>query len=155
MNETPPPPLSGQTPVPPGGAAYPLAFDVSYPERNLDRVSTGLRIFAVIPIVRSPYPNWDREDREDDVRRFERGQLVLESGHETPASTVRDGVLDEVLEMPSESGWPILLASALSIVFIMLLTTASRRWLMTASRTPSIRQASLVPWPARTTSCRD
>ncbi|TML68056.1 MAG: cytochrome ubiquinol oxidase subunit I [Actinobacteria bacterium] len=79
--------------------------------------------FAVIPIVRSPYPNWDREDREDDVRRFERGQLVLESGHETPASTVRDGVLDEVLEMPSESGWPILLAFALSIVFIMLLTT--------------------------------
>src|SRR3954467_10961037 len=79
--------------------------------------------FAVIPVVSSPYPNWDREDREEDVRRFERGRLVFESGHETQASTVRDGVLDEVLEMPSESGWPIVLAFALSIVFIMLLTT--------------------------------
>jgi hypothetical protein len=28
-----------------------------------------------------------------------------------------------VLEMPSESGWPIVLAFTLSIVFIMLLTT--------------------------------
>jgi cytochrome c oxidase subunit I len=79
--------------------------------------------FAVIPTVSSPYPNWDREDREEDVRRFERGLLVLESGHETTASTVRDGYLDEVLEMPSESGWPIVLAFAITLMFIMLLTT--------------------------------
>ena len=79
--------------------------------------------FAVIPTVSSPYPNWDREDREEDVRRFERGLLVFETGHETPASTVRDGYLDEVLEMPSESGLPIVLAFAVSLVFIMLLTT--------------------------------
>jgi cytochrome c oxidase subunit I len=78
--------------------------------------------FAVIPKVSSPYPNWDREDREEDVRRFERGLLVLEHGHETPASTVRDGVLDEVLEMPSESWVPIVLAFAVALVFVMLLT---------------------------------
>ena len=79
--------------------------------------------FAVIPRVSSPYPNWDREDREEDVRRFERGMLVLETGHETPASTVRDGFLDEVLDMPSESGLPIVLAFAMTVLFIMLLTS--------------------------------
>jgi hypothetical protein len=30
---------------------YPLQFSVEYPERDLNRVSTGLRIFAAIPIV--------------------------------------------------------------------------------------------------------
>jgi Domain of unknown function (DUF4389) len=30
---------------------YPLQFSVEYPERDLNRVSTGLRIFAVIPIL--------------------------------------------------------------------------------------------------------
>jgi Domain of unknown function (DUF4389) len=32
------------------GASYPLTLDVSYPDRQLNRVSTGFRIFAVIPI---------------------------------------------------------------------------------------------------------
>ena len=49
--------------------------------------------------------------------------LVLETGHETPASTVRDGFLDEVLDMPSESGLPIVLAFAMTVLFIMLLTS--------------------------------
>jgi hypothetical protein len=31
--------------------AYPLEFDVEYPERNLNRLSSALRIFAAIPIV--------------------------------------------------------------------------------------------------------
>ena len=70
----------------------------------------------------SPYPNWDRADRRDDVARLERGVLVLEEGHETPASTVRDGYLDEVLDMPSESPWPITLAVCVLMVFVMLLT---------------------------------
>jgi hypothetical protein len=30
---------------------YPVAFSVDYPDRTLDRVSTGFRIFAVIPIA--------------------------------------------------------------------------------------------------------
>jgi heme/copper-type cytochrome/quinol oxidase subunit 1 len=77
--------------------------------------------FAVIPTVSSPYPNWDREDRQEDVRRFERGFLVLESGHETPASTVRDAYLDEVVDMPSESAVPITLAFVVTVMFIMLL----------------------------------
>ena len=50
MNEIPQPPPSGQPPVP-LGEPYPLTFDVLYPDRDLNRVSTGLRIFAVIPIA--------------------------------------------------------------------------------------------------------
>jgi cytochrome c oxidase subunit I len=77
--------------------------------------------FAVIPTVTSPYPNWDRLDRAEDARRLEAGELVLEEGHETPASTVRDGYLDEVLEMPSESWWPITLGLLVTVLFVMLL----------------------------------
>jgi hypothetical protein len=52
VNETPgPPPPPDETPGPPGSAAYPLSFDVPYPDRDLNRVSTGFRIFAVIPIA--------------------------------------------------------------------------------------------------------
>jgi len=46
---------------------------------------------------------------------------VLEEGHETPASTVRDGYLDEVLEMPSESWWPLVLGLGVTLLFTMLL----------------------------------
>jgi cytochrome c oxidase subunit I len=77
--------------------------------------------FAVIPTVTSPYPNWDRADRRADATRLAYGDLVLEEGHETPASTVRDGYLDEVLEMPSESWWPLTLGLLVTVVFAMLL----------------------------------
>jgi hypothetical protein len=36
---------------PPIDAPYPVQYDVAYPDRQLDRVSTGFRIFAAIPIV--------------------------------------------------------------------------------------------------------
>jgi cytochrome c oxidase subunit I+III len=78
--------------------------------------------FTVIPTISSPYPMWDERDREEDLRRVERGELVLASGHQTPASTVVDGRLDEVLDMPSDSPWPITLAGALALVFVFLLT---------------------------------
>ncbi len=50
---------SGQTPGPPpgdvvppsGGHDYPLTFAVDYPDRELDRLSSALRIFWVIPIA--------------------------------------------------------------------------------------------------------
>jgi cytochrome c oxidase subunit 1/cytochrome c oxidase subunit I+III len=77
--------------------------------------------FPVIPTVTSPYPNWDRAEREADERRLERGQLVLDEGHETPASTVRDAHLDEVLEMPSDSWWPIVVAICFGALFTMIL----------------------------------
>jgi heme/copper-type cytochrome/quinol oxidase subunit 1 len=69
--------------------------------------------FAVIPTVASPYPNWDRSETVVDVG----------EGHETSTTTVRDGFLDEVVKMPSESGWPIVIAAVMSVLFVMLLTS--------------------------------
>jgi hypothetical protein len=51
------------------------------------------------------------------------GTLVLEEGHETTASTVRDGYLDEVLSMPPESPWPIVVAACIALMFVMLLVS--------------------------------
>jgi cytochrome c oxidase subunit 1/cytochrome c oxidase subunit I+III len=79
--------------------------------------------FAVIPTVSSPYPNWDEEDRREDLRRLEAGELVLDGGHETPGTTVNDAQLNEILEMPPESPWPIVLALALTIATFFLLTS--------------------------------
>jgi cytochrome c oxidase subunit I+III len=77
--------------------------------------------FAVIPTVSSPYPNWDKDDRERDAEKLEEGVMVLERGHETAASTVVDGEWDEIIEMPSSSPWPPLVAIALAGIFTMLL----------------------------------
>jgi cytochrome c oxidase subunit 1/cytochrome c oxidase subunit I+III len=69
--------------------------------------------FAVIPTVSSPYPNW------------ERSETVVDAGesHATATSTVRDGYLGEIVKMPSESGWPIVTAALVSVLFVMLLTS--------------------------------
>src|SRR3954470_20555790 len=39
-----------QTP-PPQPAAYPLEFDVEYPDRALNRLTSAFRVFTVIPIM--------------------------------------------------------------------------------------------------------
>jgi cytochrome c oxidase subunit 1/cytochrome c oxidase subunit I+III len=79
--------------------------------------------FPVVPTVSSAYPNWDEPDRQEDLRKLERGELVLAAGHETVVSSVNDARFDEVVEMPPESPWPILLAGALTIAFAFLLTS--------------------------------
>ncbi|MGN6254767.1 MAG: cytochrome c oxidase subunit I [Solirubrobacterales bacterium] len=85
--------------------------------------------YAVIPKVSSPYAMWDKEDREEDARNLERGRKTLERGHETPASTAVDAEWDEILEMPSHSAWPPLLALAMTAVFAMILL---QQWLAAA-----------------------
>jgi cytochrome c oxidase subunit I+III len=85
--------------------------------------------YAVIPAVSSPYPMWDEEDREEDVRNLARGDKVLEQGHETPASTAVDAEWDEVLDMPSSSPWPLVLAVAISGIFAFVLL---RQWIAAA-----------------------
>ena len=77
--------------------------------------------YAVIPRVTSPYPMWDREDRQEDAKRLVSGEGVLAGGHETPSSTVLEADWDEILEMPSESWSPVLLAAMLAGAFTMLL----------------------------------
>jgi cytochrome c oxidase subunit I+III len=78
--------------------------------------------YPVIPTVSSAYPMWDGEDRDEDVRKLGRGEMVLEEGHETPASTVLDANFDEILDMPSDSPWPVIAALMLTGTFAMILT---------------------------------
>jgi len=77
--------------------------------------------YAVIPTVTSAYPMWDKEDREADSRRLDRGEGLLNRGHETPATTVQDAEWDEILSMPPHSAWPPVSALMLAGIFSMLL----------------------------------
>jgi hypothetical protein len=43
----PPPPATGAMPA----SQYPIQYSVDYPDRPLDRLTTGLRIFTAIPVV--------------------------------------------------------------------------------------------------------
>ena len=63
--------------------------------------------YAVIPTVTSAYPMWDKRRPELDSQRLERGEgAARRTGTETPATTVQDAELDEILEMPPHSIWP-------------------------------------------------
>jgi cytochrome c oxidase subunit 1/cytochrome c oxidase subunit I+III len=77
--------------------------------------------YPVIPTVTSPYPMWDKEDRELDSRRLERGEGILALGHETVATSVQDAEWDEILSMPPHSIWPFLFGLAMPGMFAMLL----------------------------------
>ena len=81
--------------------------------------------YPVIPRVTSAYPMWDESDREEDSRNLTRGEMVLEEGHETPASTVLDADWEEILEMPSHSPWPITMALVYCATIIVVLTIAA------------------------------
>ena len=73
--------------------------------------------YAVIPTVRSAYPNWDDADRAEDRGRLGAGVLVLQEGHEQPATSPVDANFDEIVEMPHDSPWPALLGLSLLLVF--------------------------------------
>ena len=45
------PPPSSPAPPPPPESAYPIQYSVDYPDRPLNRLTTGLRIFTAIPIL--------------------------------------------------------------------------------------------------------
>src|SRR5947209_1849950 len=77
--------------------------------------------YPVIPTISSPYPMWDEADRDLDSRRLDRGEGVLQLGHETAASTVEDAELDEIVSMPPHSIWPFVSGLVLTGVFAMLL----------------------------------
>ena len=64
---------------------------------------------------------WDKKDRDADSGRLDRGEGVLERGHETPATTVQDAEWDEILSMPPHSPWPPVVALLLTGMFAMLL----------------------------------
>src|SRR5213596_2461088 len=45
------PPQGPEAPVPPPADQYPVRYSVDYPDRELNRLTTGFRIFTVIPIA--------------------------------------------------------------------------------------------------------
>ena len=47
--------------------------------------------------------------------------MTFESDHETPTSSVRDGVFTEVVDMPSQSWWPIVVAASAALALTMVL----------------------------------
>jgi hypothetical protein len=49
--QAPPPPTGHAGPPAPPGPGHPLEFDVEYPDRDLNRLTTALRIFTVVPIA--------------------------------------------------------------------------------------------------------
>jgi cytochrome c oxidase subunit I+III len=77
--------------------------------------------FPVVPTVSSAYPMWDEADRKHDSERLDRGEGLLDLGHDTPGSTVQDAEWDEILSMPPHSAWPPVAAVMLFGVFAMLL----------------------------------
>jgi cytochrome c oxidase subunit 1/cytochrome c oxidase subunit I+III len=77
--------------------------------------------YAVIPKVSSAYANWDYADREEDRRKLANAVMVLDQGHEQPVTSPVDGWWTEIVEMPHDSPWPIVLAVSLSLVFAALL----------------------------------
>jgi cytochrome c oxidase subunit 1/cytochrome c oxidase subunit I+III len=101
--------------------------------------------FAVIPKVSSAYPNWDAGDREEDRRKLEQGVMVLEHGHEQPATSPADGWWSEIVEMPHDSPWPIALAVSIAIVFVFLLL---HLWVVAAFASAGMF-ISLLGWHSR------
>jgi cytochrome c oxidase subunit I+III len=67
--------------------------------------------FAVIPTVTSAYPNWEHERTSG---------LALDRDHEQTVTSAADGRLVEIVRMPHESPWPIVLALCVSLVFASL-----------------------------------
>ena len=76
---------------------------------------------------------------------IDNGELVLEHGHETPATTPVDGDIDTILSMPSESPWPITLAFVTTIGFALVLS----HHLIGAGIMAALAAAVLAAWHSR------
>ena len=91
--------------------------------------------------MRSANPNWDANgDAPSDTA------LVLADGHETPGTTEVGGDFDEVLRMPEESMWPLVLAASITIVFVGLIASSNGVAIAGAVLTT----LALAGWHART-----
>jgi cytochrome c oxidase subunit I len=94
-------PLSGPNPF----AAPTLEWATSSPPPPYN--------FVVIPRVASEYPIWEPAQSGG----------VLPEGRQTVESTVRDGYLESVVEVPHETGWPPVIAALLAGMFALALVS--------------------------------
>jgi cytochrome c oxidase subunit I len=79
--------------------------------------------FAVLPTVRSPYPLWEGRLNERGASEVNAG-MTLDEGRETFGTSPLDARATEVLRMPDDSLWPVLLSFALLVIFLGLLVSA-------------------------------
>ena len=93
--------------------------------------------FATIPTVTSAYPNWEDVSSAPG--------LALDVGHEQHVSTVADGWTAEIVDMPHASPWPILLATALTLAFALLVV----QHYMFAAILLAVVGLTLVGWHAK------
>jgi cytochrome c oxidase subunit 1/cytochrome c oxidase subunit I+III len=109
--------------------------------------------FAVIPIVASRHPLWeDRLNESSDRSSLDEG-LLLDRGRETIATSPLDGEPDLILEMPTDSIAPFLLALGLSVLFAGALFQAQwigAWWIVAAG--VALCGGALIDWfwPRRT-----
>ena len=77
--------------------------------------------FVVIPVVASRHPLWeDRLNESPERSSLSRGYRLVQ-GRETLATTVLDAQPDLILKMPGDSYAPVVLALALSMLFVGLI----------------------------------
>jgi cytochrome c oxidase subunit I+III len=81
--------------------------------------------FAVIPIVTSAHPNWDAPVVASDEPGLPRAPLVLDDGHLTAETSVLDADLAAPVEMPEGSLWPLLLALAILVFPIGIISSVN------------------------------
>ncbi len=74
--------------------------------------------FARIPTVRGREPLWEQD--ADEITKLDSGArgAVLLDGRETLGTSVMDGADEGVMHMPGDSPWPLVLASALMLLFV-------------------------------------
>jgi cytochrome c oxidase subunit I len=77
--------------------------------------------FAVIPIVASRYPLWEDQLDEGPERTSVDAGLLLDKGRETIGTSLLDAQPDVILKMPGDSYLPLLLALAMTALFVSLL----------------------------------
>ena len=107
--------------------------------------------FAVVPTVSSAYPNWDERDRAADRRRLERGEGMLDRGHEQMQSTPVDAYPSRIAQLPHSSPWPIVLAFCLSGLFAVLVVEKYS----VAAVFAVLAGLTLVAWHSREVQARD
>ncbi len=101
--------------------------------------------FAVIPTIASRHPLWeDRIGSEGALSSLDRGML-LDRGKETIATSALDADPEMILEMPEDSGAPLLLAIGLSVLFSGFLL---KHWTVAAAGAVVVAVAIIMwMWP--------
>jgi cytochrome c oxidase subunit 1/cytochrome c oxidase subunit I+III len=105
--------------------------------------------FAVIPTVASRYPLWEgyMDDDEDTGGSTIHEGLLLDHGRETIGTTMLDAEPAVILKMPGDTYTPLLLALALTLLFVGLLAQAW--WAVGAGVLLTLLATIAWLWPQR------